>query len=447
MAILKKAIVEKKLIITLPWVVQYLFMLDYITLRLTYYRQLIQLLYELYINLSMINSSNKNKDKNENNKKNNSNRNMNISSISNSNDNNYNNTINNIENENSNSNNNNNYILELLDMRPTSIFILRLCLGWLFDHHSNMIEDYYGYRKQYIGNTNLEFNNDKRINNNITLMNVTKPISINSQKIIKNKIETELISTQITTTTTETIAHIPLKIDDSNKSLIMHQQNQQEENLQEQQQEQEHQKPHNNLAVTDADNDKKCEKHLNIKTILQEYSYDPLLERILNVACPFLADFRVSIMPTKFSKLPSRTGRYRYITTRMSFDTITTTTSLSTTSTTSISNSNFNTSTNTITVNKNDNHKNSILNNCSRINNSDTQTKLIEAFLHSQNLSMRRTVEFLIERITSAVIKDYQMEILLPSRNYAIIKVNQINSIKRVSIFIDFKYYIRVKRI
>lgn len=97
------------------------------------------------------------------------------------------------------------------------------------------------------------------------------------------------------------------------------------------------------------------------------------MERILTAACPFLADFRVSIMPQKHSKTVSRTGRFRHITTK--------TAELPLAAPAPVK--------------------------C-------TQTSLSEAFLHSQSLSVRRTVDFVIERTVSAVIKDFQVEQMLP---------------------------------
>lgn len=104
---------------------------------------------------------------------------------------------------------------------------------------------------------------------------------------------------------------------------------------------------------------------------------DEPMERILTAACPFLADFRVSIMPQKHSKTVSRTGRFRHITTK-------------TAEPAQVS---------------------------APLPPKCTQTSLSEAFLHSQTLSVRRTVDFVIERTISAVIKDFQVEQLLPLKS------------------------------
>lgn len=41
------------------------------------------------------------------------------------------------------------------------------------------------------------------------------------------------------------------------------------------------------------------------------------LESLIHSACPFLADFRVAMMPQRITKAVSRTGRYRHITTKI----------------------------------------------------------------------------------------------------------------------------------
>lgn len=112
------------------------------------------------------------------------------------------------------------------------------------------------------------------------------------------------------------------------------------------------------------------------------------MEDILTAACPFLADFRVSIMPPKtLSKTISRSGRYRHITTK--------TAELSAGPT---AGSPAGSQTPAAAQPQN------------------SQTVLAEAFLHSQSLSVRRTVDFCTERTVSAVIKDFQVERIVPMR-------------------------------
>lgn len=115
-------------------------------------------------------------------------------------------------------------------------------------------------------------------------------------------------------------------------------------------------------------------------TVVQSTSFndtpDEPIENILTAACPFLADFRVSIMPQKHNKTVSRTGRFRHITTKTAEPQC-------------------------IAI----------------VPPKCTQTSLSEAFLHSQSLSVRRTVDFVIERTVSAVIKDFQVEYLLPLKS------------------------------
>lgn len=120
-------------------------------------------------------------------------------------------------------------------------------------------------------------------------------------------------------------------------------------------------------------------KDLPVSDNLLLQQLDPFLESILDAACPFLADFRVAVMPSKISKTVSRSGRYRHITTKYSGDS---------------------------TVS----HKSRTL---------DNHQRLVEAFLQSQSLSVRKTIDFVIERVASAAIKDFQVKYLLDIRKFA----------------------------
>lgn len=126
-----------------------------------------------------------------------------------------------------------------------------------------------------------------------------------------------------------------------------------------------------NLNVTSA----QC-----IKSISKIAELNPHLENAIHSSCPFLADFRVSMMPQRMTKAVSRTGRYRHITTKIQDKA-------------SVSNTN---------VKAQGNHE-----------------RLIEAFLASQSLSVRKIVDFTIDRVTSAVIKDFQVRHLLSIRKEA----------------------------
>lgn len=110
---------------------------------------------------------------------------------------------------------------------------------------------------------------------------------------------------------------------------------------------------------------------------LNHQQLNPHLESVLNAACPFLADFRVSIMPQRMTKALSRTGRYRHITTKFQDKTV------------------------------------------QPAKVQDNRERLIEAFLTSQTLSVRKIVDFTIDRVTSAVVKDFQVKRLLPIRKEA----------------------------
>uniref|UniRef100_A0A1B0DLB3 Codanin-1 C-terminal domain-containing protein n=1 Tax=Phlebotomus papatasi TaxID=29031 RepID=A0A1B0DLB3_PHLPP len=154
-----------------------------------------------------------------------------------------------------------------LTMTPTCLFILRLCLGWLFDRPNIPVDDYYDYRRK------------------LEVSWVKKPQ--NRRKNGRREIERNLLK-----------------------------------------------------------------------------SLNPILEAILNVACPFLGDFRLSVMPAKATKVVSRTGRYRHITTKSP---------------------------------------------AKKTAAQDAQKQLTDAFLQSQSPSMRKIVDFVTERVTSAAIKNFQV--------------------------------------
>lgn len=114
-------------------------------------------------------------------------------------------------------------------------------------------------------------------------------------------------------------------------------------------------------------------------------------------------------MPKRNLKTVSRTGRYRHITTKL------------------FESSDQNPATASRSAKTED----------------DAQAKLIEAFLHSQSLSVRRTVEFVQERVFSAVIKDFQVEILIPFKRSVIEQVDRIQLKQREAIYDElFRIYV-----
>ncbi|XP_058447021.1 protein disks lost [Malaya genurostris] len=274
-SILLRAIAERKLIITVPWLVQYLAMLDGITLRLSYYRELFDVLYELYLRTTAYDGRTERR----------------------------------------------------LLATPTSKFIIRACLGWLFEH-PNIPEEYYSYRQE----RRSLLSTDEGLHN-------YKKITV----LVDNGISEDL----------ETSPLILTKIDGRSQGTMSCEMRPLRKQISE-------------------------SGFLKNDLIAPKVSLNPLLESILNAACPFLADFRVSMMPSKLEKTVSRSGRYRHITTKYSG------------ATTVVGSSQKPTT--------NDQHK------------------LLEAFLRSQSLSVRRTVEFVIERTSSAAIKDFQITHLLPRR-------------------------------
>ncbi|XP_050742386.1 protein disks lost [Drosophila biarmipes] len=133
-----------------------------------------------------------------------------------------------------------------------------------------------------------------------------------------------------------------------------------------------------------------------------EKSNTPLLEELLPVACPFLQEFRVSITPSR----QARSGRFRYITTRLE----------------QLQQSSSGTSKETMAP--------------SELTPSEQQQrKLADAFLHAQNASTRRLIEFVTERSFKCVVKDAQQDILLPSKSSADAQVNEISSAKQEEVY------------
>lgn len=307
--LLRKSLTEQKLVVTLPWIVQFLAMLDAVSLRSEYYRQVFQLLYELYMMTTDVGREQ-----------------------------------------------------PRLAMRPTSLFIVRSCLGWLFDQ-PNAPNDYFDYRQS------------------------RKPIAIAPTA----SSALELIAAQILVP-----KHMAHFFQSSNHQVIL---------------KTEGCKVDDDRTLTCALEKYSSEKHLfgsqKPHQVSTSSSFDPLLENVLISACPFLADFRVSIMPKRNLKTVSRTGRYRHITTKI-----------------------FETS------------DSATPNAVAKIED-DAQTKLIEAFLHSQSLSVRRTVEFVQERVFSAVVKDFQVEILIPLKKSVIEQVDKIQSKQREAIYDEiFRIYV-----
>jgi codanin-1 len=223
--VLIRALDGSKLLVTIPWLVEYLAMLDFITIRLDYYRELFQILYSIYTRVNVVE-----KDRGS------------------------------------------------LCVLATSNFIIRACLGWLFEH-SDIPEDYHSVSNMKHALKSLHQQQDSNERN-----------------------------------TNETIDILRLH---------------------------------------------------------------PLLENVLTAACPFLADLRIAMMPQRVTKVLSRTGRFRHITTKFQ-------------------------------------DKKQV-----EAKTQDGRAALVEAFLASQTPSVRKTVDFVIERTTSAVVKDFQVKYLIKIRKDA----------------------------
>lgn len=241
-----------------------------------------------------------------------------------------------------------------LHMRSSSLFIVRLCLGWLFDQ-PNIPDNYLEYRmyrtRMMFTSPNLVFHQ----------MDGFKKATIHIPPAILDHFASsnaKICGYELTSS-----RHLKCTIE------------------------------FNDVNSTPATANRFPDKARS--------SMDPIMESILNSSCPFLADFRVSIMPTRHLKSVSRTGRYRHVTTKMS---------------------------ETVCVAKSQ-----------RPVAIDDQTKLADAFLYAQSLSLRRTVEFVIERTVSAVVKDFQVQVLLPLKKQAndeaneLPRINQRDLINRIS--------------
>ncbi|XP_062134457.1 protein disks lost [Drosophila sulfurigaster albostrigata] len=137
-----------------------------------------------------------------------------------------------------------------------------------------------------------------------------------------------------------------------------------------------------------------------------------MLEELLPVACPFLHDFRVAITPSQ--RQAQRSGRYRYITTRLE----------------QLSSSNNSSGVKSQPQLQSEQQGNE----SSSQELQSPQRKLNEAFLHSQNASMRRLLEFVTERSFKCVVKDAQQQILQPAKSAADALVNGISSTQEAEV-------------
>lgn len=285
--ILKKALLEKKLLITIPWMVQYLVMLDDVSLNHREYKKVFSLLFEIY------------------------------------------------------------WKIDVLKLRQTSNFIILSCLGWLFEQ-LNLVGDYYVHRQMKNPKTDL----------NLLLEFQEVPIFLPHSSNMVNVFEENVLVGSVTKVKSSLYQCSLVKKTFDEKEVFQ-------------------------STITSAPT-------------------SGLLETILNASCPFLADFRVAIMPKGVAKSLSRTGRYRHITTKIMTEQPPTP-------------------------------------NTQQQNVQDNKSKLVEAFLHSQSLSVRRTIEFVIERTTSAVIKDFQVKFLLPSKASALENIQYISDMDFASIFKNIK--------
>ncbi|XP_031618748.1 protein disks lost [Contarinia nasturtii] len=313
--ILKKSIINHKIIVTLPWVVQFISMLDPVSLRSDYYRDVFNIFYELYVMTAEFENS------------------------------------------------------TVLSMRQTSVFIIRCCIGWLFDQ-SNMPNEYYSYR-QYRKQRKaiIEAQHPSIAATELTAVEVFVPKDLAAFFTGKHQIffkPNDTNTNNVTGTFHKFNIGVNVLLDDLQLQTAL-------------------------MSV-----------RTEPKNIDEMPKFDPMLETILQAACPFLADFRVSIMPRRTAaKTVSRTGRYRHITPKIC----------------EAPSANANKAPQT-----------------PQTDEDDAQAKLIEAFLHSQTNSVRRTVDVVQDRVQSAVIKDFQVEILIPLKKKVVEAVDKIQLKDSISI-------------
>ncbi|KAH8301901.1 hypothetical protein KR044_000456, partial [Drosophila immigrans] len=136
-----------------------------------------------------------------------------------------------------------------------------------------------------------------------------------------------------------------------------------------------------------------------------------MLEALLPVACPFLHDFRVAITPSQ--RQAQRSGRYRYITTRLE---------------------QLSSSSSAAAIKSPPQEQDSQAPKEQPSAQQLEQRKLNEAFLHSQNASMRRLLEFVTERSFKCVVKDAQQQLLMPAKSAADALVNGISSTQQAEV-------------
>ncbi|XP_052864443.1 protein disks lost [Anopheles cruzii] len=274
--VLLRCVADRKLVISVPWLVQFLSMLDVVTLRLRYYEELFRLLRDVYQATAPCGFA----------------------------------------------------AHRQMFVNAQSKFIVRSCLDWLFDQ-PNVPEEFYNSRTTFG-----------------TLLAGASPVDGNIEQLALEQIAT--------------------------------------------------------VAGVSGGGEKRPEATGGERWTAADQNvptFNPLLEAVLGAACPFLADFRVSVMPSRVEKTLSRTGRYRHITTRYT--------------------GHAGQQPSTPVAAAKDAHgdvANLSSTSTGNRHGGNAQHRLVEAFLQSQSLSVRRTVEFITERATSAVIKDFQLLYLLPEK-------------------------------
>lgn len=260
----------------------------------------------------------------------------------------------------------------MLSMHQTSIFIIRSCLGWLFDQ-PNVPNEYYTYRQSRQMQLKA-----------ITMGEASSPnhtINVAELKTVENFSAKDLLALFVAKQH-RLVLNASCKANDQTVDTLA--------------------------------------KRTEPNHVIEVKIFDPLLEAVLQAACPFLADFRVSIMPRRManSKVVSRTGRYRHITPKICE-------SPPAANAPSVSSSSL-LKASTTHAQSQAQEQQQQQQQQRNTDESDAQTKLIEAFLHSQTLSVRRTVEFAQERIYSAVVKDFQVEVLIPFKKRIIETIDEI---------------------
>lgn len=332
-----RALLARKLIVVVPWLVQYVAMLDVVTLRLAYFTDVLGLLVELQLQCAA----------------------------------------------------------GRLTIGRTSQFIVPACVGWLFDQPNVPPELYMQYRRSrqlatLVDGLLRSGGNGRGMQQQAiqvlmpvdlasTLVDYTLAVSMTTGPAVMNSDGQQLPQQLLQCTLQKSIVPQPACVS------------------------QLYQRP--SASALD-----------DIEHALSAATAEPTMEDILTAACPFLSDFRVAIMPLKHGKTISRSGRLLHITLKTAEPMLAHRVTIATPSAA--------TSAAAVTT---------VSSAIAAVAPQNAQAVLAEAFLHSQSLSVRRTVDFCTERTVSAVIKDFQIEYIVPLKTATVARLQALSGVKDIA--------------